>query len=67
MQGRGLGKLFLQRALTVLARKGFHTVSLMVSGANRKAYALYDSLGFREVLSFPVFNRDSTGPRPRSR
>jgi ribosomal protein S18 acetylase RimI-like enzyme len=67
MQGRGLGKLFLHRALATLARAGFHTVSLMVSGANRKAYALYDSLGFREVLSFPVFNRDSMSPRLRSR
>jgi ribosomal protein S18 acetylase RimI-like enzyme len=67
MQGQGLGRLFLHRALALLASNGFRTVSLMVSGANRKAYSLYESLGFQEVLSFPVFSWDSVSPESRSR
>jgi ribosomal protein S18 acetylase RimI-like enzyme len=66
MQGRGLGRFFLQRALVALAEKGFRTVSLIVSGANRKAYALYESLGFQEVLCFPVFSWDSVSRESRS-
>jgi ribosomal protein S18 acetylase RimI-like enzyme len=67
MQGRGLGRLFLHRALVALAGKGYRTVSLMVSSANRKACALYESLGFRHVLCFPVFSWDSVSPKPRAR
>jgi ribosomal protein S18 acetylase RimI-like enzyme len=66
MQGKGLGRVLLQRALGVLACTGFRTVSLMVSGANRKAHNLYDSLGFREVLAFPVFSWDQSSQAPRS-
>jgi ribosomal protein S18 acetylase RimI-like enzyme len=67
MQGQGLGKVFLHRSLSALSREGFQTVSLMVSDSNRRAYALYDALGFEKVLCFPVFSWDSVSPRSRSR
>jgi ribosomal protein S18 acetylase RimI-like enzyme len=66
MQGKGLGRLFLHRSLAALASKGLRTVSLMVSGANHRAYSLYQSLGFREVLCFPVFSWNSMSQEPRS-
>jgi GNAT superfamily N-acetyltransferase len=66
MQGRGLGRHLLGRAVSALAREGFRSVSLMVSQANRNAYSLYTSLGFQEVLDFPVFSWDSMSPATRS-
>jgi ribosomal protein S18 acetylase RimI-like enzyme len=58
VQGRGLGRAFLVRTLHALARAGYETVSLMVSGSNEKAYALYESTGFEAVIDFPVFSWD---------
>jgi ribosomal protein S18 acetylase RimI-like enzyme len=57
-QGRGLGRSFLVRTLHALARGGYETVSLMVSGSNQKAYSLYESTGFETVIDFPVFSWD---------
>ncbi len=59
VQGQGLGRAFLQRALAALADKGYQTVSLMVSGANERACSLYRSMAFEEVLRFPVFSWDA--------
>jgi ribosomal protein S18 acetylase RimI-like enzyme len=64
-QGLGLGKLLLARALDALARAGYRSVSLMVSGTNQRALSLYESMGFRLVLDFPVFSWDRQHPRPR--
>lgn len=55
MQGQGLGRQFLSRTFRALARQGYQTVSLMVSGSNRRAFALYRSTGFDSVIRFPVF------------
>ncbi len=66
-QGLGLGKLLLARSVDALADAGFLTVSLMVSESNQRAVSLYESLGFRTVLSFPVFSWDRRAPKPRSR
>jgi ribosomal protein S18 acetylase RimI-like enzyme len=57
-QGRGLGRSLLIRTLHALARRGYETVSLMVSGSNRRAYSLYESTGFENVFEFPVFSWD---------
>jgi len=65
-QGLGLGKLLLGRAIEALARAGYRTVSLMVSETNQRALSLYESMGFRPVLDFPVFSWDRLRPGSRS-
>ncbi|MEE9179330.1 MAG: GNAT family N-acetyltransferase [Vicinamibacteria bacterium] len=60
-QGLGLGKLLLGRAIDALTRAGYLTVSLMVSETNERAFLLYESMGFRTVLRFPVFSWDRQG------
>ncbi len=60
IQGQGLGRAFLHRALAALSGQGYKTVSLMVSGANERACSLYRSMAFEEVLRFPVFSWDAT-------
>ncbi len=67
LQGQGLGRMLIARSLAALAERGFQTVSLMVSGANRRAYSLYDSMGFENVLWFPAFNWDRETPTARFR
>lgn len=67
VQGQGLGRMLIARALAALAERGFQTVSLMVSGANRRAYSLYDSMGFENVLWFPAFSWDREPPAARFR
>ena len=57
-EGQGLGKLLITAAVHSLAREGYRSVSLMVSGANRRAVSLYLSLGFQGLLRFPVFSWD---------
>ena len=61
-QGLGLGKLLLSRAIDALAQAGYRSVSLMVSETNRRALSLYESMGFRAVLGFPVFSWDRPPP-----
>ncbi len=60
-QGLGLGKLLLSRAIDALTGAGYLTVSLMVSETNERAFLLYESMGFRTVLRFPVFSWDRQG------
>ena len=64
-QGLGLGKLLLARAIYTLARAGYRSVSLMVSETNQRASSLYESMGFRAVLGFPVFSWDRLPPGSR--
>ncbi|MBN6068261.1 ribosomal protein S18-alanine N-acetyltransferase [Aggregatibacter actinomycetemcomitans] len=48
-QGRGLGRLLLTELMTQLKQKGILTLWLEVRESNKKALALYDSLGFNQV------------------
>jgi ribosomal protein S18 acetylase RimI-like enzyme len=54
-QGRGIGRLMIQRALGEFNRHGFQTASLAVTSANTNAMHLYHSCGFRPLHVFPVF------------
>lgn len=48
-RGRGVGKMLLRQLMAVAASQGVRSLSLHVSGENKVARALYESLGF-EVL-----------------
>lgn len=48
-RGRGFGKCLLQRSLLMLKKYQMKTAALLVSGENREALRLYESVGFREV------------------
>ena len=54
-QGRGIGRLLIERALGEFTRLGFRTASLAVTSANTNAMHLYHSCGFRPLHVFPVF------------
>jgi ribosomal protein S18 acetylase RimI-like enzyme len=45
-QGRGLGRLLVTEALAAFQRKGLASASLSVTVDNRRAYELYEQLGF---------------------
>jgi ribosomal protein S18 acetylase RimI-like enzyme len=45
--GRGLGAFLVTSCLQSLAREGLRTASLSVTVGNRRAYPLYERLGFR--------------------
>ncbi len=57
LRGRGLGTAFLTALFPLLARKGYRTLSLQVSGENSAAMALYKKTGFRirETLSYYLY------------
>jgi ribosomal protein S18 acetylase RimI-like enzyme len=57
-QGRGLGRLLLNRTIERLSEMGYDRLSLMVSRDNHRALDLYRSMGFELVIVFPVFRRD---------
>ncbi|AEH44829.1 GCN5-related N-acetyltransferase [Thermodesulfatator indicus DSM 15286] len=46
-QGRGLGKLLMQKALVFLKEKGFKKVALWVGEKNEDARCFYEKLGFK--------------------
>ena len=48
-QGLGLGRKLLNELITQLRQKGILTLWLEVRESNKKAQALYDSLGFNQV------------------
>lgn len=50
-QGRGLGRKLLSAGLDDLRGRECKTVELTVDEANRSAYALYESLGFKEKFT----------------
>jgi len=54
-QYHGVGRLLLGHSLAKLADCGFTSVSLFVSRLNRHALRMYHIMGFKPVLSFPVF------------
>jgi ribosomal protein S18 acetylase RimI-like enzyme len=54
-QHQGIGRLLLGHSLSKLADYGFTTVSLFVSRLNHRALGMYKTIGFKPVLSFPVF------------
>ncbi len=45
-QGRGLGRLLVSKALGAFQRRGLATASLSVTVANRRAYEIYEQMGF---------------------
>ena len=57
-QGRGLGRRILSRVIERLSDMGYDRLSLMVSRDNHRALDLYRSMGFEQVIAFPVFSRD---------
>ena len=59
--GFGLGKLMLKRLLTEIKELGFEQVELTVRGNNKKAYRLYESLGFKECGILPNANKYDDG------
>ena len=48
-QGLGLGRQLLNELITQLRQKGILTLWIEVRESNKKALALYDSLGFNQV------------------
>jgi ribosomal protein S18 acetylase RimI-like enzyme len=51
-QGRGLGEVLMSSALAAFRKEGLHTASLSVTFDNRRAYRLYQGLGFRLQKEF---------------
>lgn len=60
-QRAGIGRQLVQHCVTQLHAHRFETLSLVVSCANRPALALYQALGMREILTFPVFVWEAGG------
>jgi ribosomal protein S18 acetylase RimI-like enzyme len=60
-QHQAVGRALLNNALSRLPDCGFTAVSLIVSRLNRRALELYKLIGFKPVLSFPVFVRGAQG------
>ncbi len=54
-QGQGLGRRLLAGVLDELAQYGFNAATLAVTGINRPALRLYESVGFHRIHTFPVF------------
>lgn len=59
--GFGLGKLMLKRLLTEIRNLGFEQAELTVAGNNKRAYHLYESLGFKECGTIPNANKYDDG------
>ncbi len=51
-QGRGLGEVLMSSALAAFRKEGLQTASLSVTFDNRRAYRLYQGLGFRLQKEF---------------
>ncbi|MGB9606404.1 MAG: GNAT family N-acetyltransferase, partial [Bryobacteraceae bacterium] len=51
-RGRGAGYELLRRSLAALAGSGVASVSLTVTTQNRRAVALYESMGFVALRRF---------------
>lgn len=59
--GFGLGRLMLNRLLTEIKNLGFEQAELTVVGSNKRAYYLYESLGFKECGRIPNANKYDDG------
>ncbi|HKP10696.1 MAG TPA: GNAT family N-acetyltransferase [Blastocatellia bacterium] len=58
-QGQGVGRRLLAGTLQELIQYGFNAATLAVTGINRPALRLYESVGFRRIHTFPVFFRST--------
>ena len=54
-QGKGLGNALMSRALDSMKSSGIQTVSLTVTGENRRAFDWYERLGFRIRKEFGAY------------
>lgn len=59
--GFDLGRLMLKRLLKEIKDRGFEQAELTVAGGNKRAYHLYESLGFKECGRIPNANRYDDG------
>lgn len=59
--GFGLGKLLLGRLLTEIRNLKFEQAELTVVGGNKRAYHLYESMGFKECGRIPNANKYDDG------
>ncbi len=59
--GFGLGRLMLKRLLTEIKNLKFEQAELTVVGSNKRAYHLYESLGFKECGRIPNANKYDDG------
>lgn len=59
--GFGLGRLMLNRLLAEIKNLQFEQAELTVVGGNKRAYHLYESLGFKECGRIPNANKYDDG------
>ncbi|AKH96929.1 ribosomal protein S18-alanine N-acetyltransferase [Halanaeroarchaeum sulfurireducens] len=57
-QGEGIGSTLLDRAMTVLSRRGFSQVRLEVRETNERAIGLYERRGFSRVGTYASYYPD---------
>jgi len=60
LRGLGLGRMLMQQAARVLAKRGGTALSLTVTEANDVARRLYDELGFKTLHRFEAMVWDSS-------
>jgi ribosomal protein S18 acetylase RimI-like enzyme len=58
-QNLGIGRMMISEALYEFKTRGYRSVSLAVTTANRAALHLYESCGFQTAHTFPVFYRQN--------
>jgi ribosomal protein S18 acetylase RimI-like enzyme len=58
-QGIGVGEALLRYALAATAKAGLSRATLAVTRENRGALRLYERVGFRSLLDFAVYERDT--------
>jgi GNAT superfamily N-acetyltransferase len=70
-QGRGIGRLMVQRLIALAAERGFPAMKLHVTKTQSAAIGLYRSLGFRhtheELFETVVFDKPATFPTAHMR
>lgn len=59
--GFGLGRLLLTILLQKIKEQGFEQAELTVAGGNKRAYHLYESIGFKECGRIPNANKYDDG------
>lgn len=57
-QGDGIGSTLLERAMSLLANRGFDLVRLEVRESNERAIELYDRFGFEHAKTHPGYYPD---------
>jgi len=60
LRGLGLGRILMQQAARVLAKRGGTALSLTVTEANETALRLYDELGFKTLHRFEAMVWDAS-------